>query len=84
MPIRYIWVVVIFVGAIMQVQFVWMFGDIANAAMAFPNLIAILALSGVVMAMHRKNGDPDTESGESVMLGSDGEPYKAPSPASAE
>lgn len=84
MPIRYIWVGVIFIGAIAQVQFVWMFGDIANAAMAFPNLIAILALSGVVMAMHKKNGDPDTENGESVMLGSDGEPYVPPVSAPAE
>jgi AGCS family alanine or glycine:cation symporter len=27
--------------------------------MAFPNLIALLALSGVVYAMHKRNGDPD-------------------------
>lgn len=67
-PIRYIWVVVIFVGALTEVGFVWMLGGLANASMAVPNLIAILALSGVVMAMHRKNGDPDTESGETVML----------------
>jgi len=80
-PIRYIWVLVIFTGAIAKVNFVWMFGDLANAAMAFPNLIAILALSGVVVAMHKKNGDPDTEDGNSIMLGTDGQPYKAPEPA---
>jgi hypothetical protein len=39
--------------------------------MAFPNLIAILALSGVVIAIHRANGDPDTETGESVIPLSD-------------
>ena len=83
-PIRFIWVGVIFVGAIAQVQLVWMFGDLANASMAFPNLIAILALSGVVLAMHKKNGDPDTEDGNSVMLGTDGEPYKEPASAPAE
>ena len=77
-PIRYIWVLVIFTGAIAQVNFVWMFGDLANAAMAFPNLIAIVALSGVVVAMHKKNGDPDTEDGNSIMLGSDGQPYVEP------
>ena len=83
-PIRFLWVGVIFIGAIAQVQLVWMFGDLANASMAFPNLIAIIALSGVVLAIHRKNGDPDTEDGESIMLGSDGEVYKAPDSAPAE
>ncbi|MEO1361231.1 MAG: hypothetical protein AAFU81_12890, partial [Pseudomonadota bacterium] len=58
---------------------VWMFGDLANASMAFPNLIAVLALSGVVLAIHRKNGDPDTEDGNTIMLGSDGKPYQEPS-----
>ncbi|MEM0986259.1 MAG: sodium:alanine symporter family protein [Pseudomonadota bacterium] len=67
-PIRYIWVGVIFIGALAEVKFVWMLGGLANASMAIPNLIAILALSGVVMAMHRRNGDPDTDDGESVML----------------
>lgn len=83
-PIRYIWVGVIFVGALTQVGFVWMLGGLANASMAVPNLIAILALSGVVMAMHRKNGDPDTENGDSIMLGSDGNPYVEGTASSAE
>jgi len=83
-PIRFLWVGVIFVGAIAQVQLVWMFGDLANAPMAFPNLIAILALSGVVMGIHRKNGDPDTEDGNAVMLGSDGKPYQEPVSSPAE
>jgi len=72
MPFRFIWVFVIFYGAIAKVRFVWLFGDIANASMAFPNLIAILALSGVVLAMHKKNGDPDTEDGDSIMLKGEG------------
>jgi len=67
-PIRYIWVVVVFVGALTQVGFIWLLGGLANASMALPNLIAILALSGVVIAMHKKNGDPDTEDGDSVMI----------------
>ena len=83
-PIRFLWVGVIFVGAIAQVQLVWMFGDLANASMAFPNLIAILALSGVVMGIHRKSGDPDTEDGNAVMLGSDGKPYQEPVSSPAE
>ncbi|MEL7452714.1 MAG: sodium:alanine symporter family protein [Pseudomonadota bacterium] len=71
-PFRYIWVFVIFYGALARVEFVWLFGDLANASMAFPNLIAILALSSVVVAMHKANGDPDTEDGDSVMLASGG------------
>jgi AGCS family alanine or glycine:cation symporter len=37
-------------------DYLWLLGDIANASMAFPNLIAILALSGVVIQLHRSNG----------------------------
>jgi len=70
-PIRYIWVVVIFIGSLTQVDFIWLLGGLANASMAVPNLIALIALSGVIMAMHRKNGDPDTENGDSVMLKGD-------------
>ncbi|MEM9053998.1 MAG: alanine/glycine:cation symporter family protein, partial [Pseudomonadota bacterium] len=71
-PFRFLWVGVIFIGALAQVEFVWKFGDLANASMALPNLIAILALSSVVVAMHKKNGDPDTEDGDSVMLKGEG------------
>ena len=46
---------------------VWLFGDIANASMAFPNLIAILLLSGVVYGIHKSNGDPETADGDSVL-----------------
>ena len=70
--IRYVWVGVIFIGALTQVGFIWMLGGLANASMAVPNLIAILALSGVVMAMHKKNGDPDTVDGDSIMLKGEG------------
>jgi alanine or glycine:cation symporter, AGCS family len=67
-PFRVIWVFVIFIGAIAKVNFVWLFGDIANAAMAVPNLIAILMLSGVAIAIHKRNGDPDTPDGDSIIL----------------
>ena len=66
-PFRYIWVVVIFIGSIAQVHFVWRFGDIANASMALPNLLAIALLSGVVYRIHKANGDPDTADGNSVI-----------------
>ena len=59
-PFRYLWVLVVFAGTLVtNTDALWLFGDIANASMAFPNLIAICALSGVVIAMHKANGDPD-------------------------
>jgi AGCS family alanine or glycine:cation symporter len=58
-PCRYVWVIVIFLGAIASADWLWLLGDIANASMAFPNLIAIIALSSVVVAMHKLNDDPD-------------------------
>jgi AGCS family alanine or glycine:cation symporter len=64
-PFRFIWVAIIFVGAMAEVNFIWLFGDLANASMAFPNLVAILLLSGVVYRIHKANGDPDTADGDS-------------------
>ncbi len=52
-PWRLLWVLMIFVGSFQQIEFVWRMGDIANAAMALPNLIALAALSGVVFALAR-------------------------------
>ena len=50
-----------------EVNIVWLFGDLANASMAFPNLIAIVFLSGVVYRIHKANGDPDTPDGDSLI-----------------
>lgn len=55
-PIRFVWVAMVFVGALQPIDFIWRFGDIANASMAFPNLIAILLLSGVVVSMAKEKG----------------------------
>lgn len=52
---RFLWVGVVFLGTlILNVDGLWLLGDIANASMLFPNVIAILALSGVVLAMTRE------------------------------
>ena len=55
-PMRFVWVGMVFIGALQPIDFVWRFGDIANASMAFPNLIAILLLSPVVVAMAKEKG----------------------------
>lgn len=40
----------VYVGATTALDFVWSFSDIANALMAIPNLICLLALSGEIAA----------------------------------
>lgn len=50
---RVLWCVVIFIGSLAPLGFVWRLGDVANAAMALPNLIALTALSGVIFAIAR-------------------------------
>ncbi len=45
---RWLYILAIFFGPYMTVQAVWNIADIFNGLMAFPNLIAIVALSGVI------------------------------------
>ena len=51
---RGIWVILVFVGAIVDLSLVWNIADGTNALMAIPNLISLLLLSGVVVAETRK------------------------------
>ncbi len=52
-PYRYLWVLFVFLGSVMQLSLVWTITDILNALMAIPNLIALLLLSGTVFALTR-------------------------------
>ena len=45
---RMVWVAATFVGAITSLEVVWAVADVFNGAMAIPNLIALVLLSGVV------------------------------------
>ena len=45
---RYLWVAAVFVGSVLSLPTVWNFADCANALMAIPNLISLIALSGVI------------------------------------
>ena len=47
---RWIYILAIFIGPFMTVSAVWTIADIFNGLMAIPNLIALVALSGVVVA----------------------------------
>lgn len=53
-PYRVIWVIAVFFGAILHLDFVWAFADIMNGLMAVPNLIGLIGLSGVIASETRK------------------------------
>jgi alanine or glycine:cation symporter, AGCS family len=46
-PYRLAWIVAVLVGTLMHLNAVWAFSGILNGLMAIPNLISLLALSGV-------------------------------------
>lgn len=54
---RWVYILAIFIGPFMTVSAVWTLADIFNGLMAFPNLIALSALSGVVVAETKKYFD---------------------------
>ena len=41
---------VLFVGTVTSLDLIWNFSDLMNGLMAFPNLVSVLALSGVIVA----------------------------------
>lgn len=62
MPYRVLWVIAVFLGAVMSLPLVWDLADAMNAMMAIPNLVSLLLLSGVLAAETRKyliDGDID-------------------------
>ena len=46
---RIVFLVVLFYGAIADLGIIWTFSDLMNGLMAFPNLVSILLLSGVIV-----------------------------------
>ena len=51
---RVIYIAAIFIGSVMNLSIVWNLADCMNALMAIPNLISLLALSGVIVHETRK------------------------------
>ena len=47
-PYRIFWIIIIPVGAVVELNLVWLIADIMNALMALPNLIALVLLSPIV------------------------------------
>jgi AGCS family alanine or glycine:cation symporter len=54
MPYRFVYCGVIFIGAISGIEAIWQFGEVALAIMAIPNLIAVIALSGVTKKISKE------------------------------
>jgi AGCS family alanine or glycine:cation symporter len=52
---RWLWVVAVMAGSVASLPAVWAFADIANGLMAVPNLISLIALSGVIAAETREH-----------------------------
>jgi alanine or glycine:cation symporter, AGCS family len=53
LPYRILWTGAVFVGAVTQLDLAWTIADTLNALMAIPNLVALLALSPVVLQLTR-------------------------------
>ena len=54
LPYRVVYTILIMVGAVVSVQIVWDIGTLLNGFMAFPNLIALIALGGVVAKLTKE------------------------------
>jgi len=54
MPYRYLWVIAILVGAVGELDLIWLIADVMNGLMAVPNLIALLLLSPVIFRVTKE------------------------------
>lgn len=63
-PWRVLWCIMIFVGSFQEIDLVWRTGDIANAIMALPNLLALVMLSTVVVALAKGNRTAGKDHGD--------------------
>ena len=50
LPYRIIFICLIACGAFLKLEAIWVLADIVNGLMAIPNLIALLGLTGVIVA----------------------------------
>lgn len=53
-PFRIAWVLAVFLGSMVKLEFVWLLADALNGLMAIPNLIALLLLSPTIFAITRE------------------------------
>jgi AGCS family alanine or glycine:cation symporter len=63
-PYRALFCLLVAVGALAKLDLVWAFSDVMNGLMALPNLIALVALSGIVV--HETKSYFDSEESSEV------------------
>lgn len=63
---RWLYILAVFIGPYMTVSAVWTIADIFNGLMAIPNMIAIFALSGVIVKETRDFFKEEKESAECI------------------
>lgn len=56
MPYRYVYCLLIPIGAVLKPDLVWAWGDLMNGLQVFPNVIGLLGLSGIVAAYANSRG----------------------------
>lgn len=54
MPFRILWVVAVFAGTQVELEYIWLLADTLNAMMALPNLIALLLLSPIIFEVTKE------------------------------
>lgn len=57
-PYRWIYCLLIPFGAVLRPELVWAWGDLMNALQVFPNVIGLIALSGLVARVSARSGYP--------------------------
>lgn len=65
---RYIYILAVFIGPYMTVSAVWTIADIFNGLMAIPNMIALFALSGVIVKETRDFFDKNKHLDDKIKL----------------
>ena len=60
MPYRWVYCLLIPIGAVTRVDLVWAWGDLMNALQVFPNMFGVLALSGLVAAVANQPAPDET------------------------
>lgn len=61
MPYRFVFVLFVGIGSVLKLNLVWTIADVFNGLMAFPNLIALVALTPVVVKSTREYFDKKKE-----------------------
>ncbi|KFZ36806.1 sodium:alanine symporter [Shewanella mangrovi] len=54
MPFRLIFTIIVPIGAVAKLEFIWLLADTLNAMMALPNLVALLLLSPIVFKLTKE------------------------------